>query len=270
MARRPVRSLTLPCAIYAPGRRVAHLHITLKNVPGALARVTSLLEAMRVNILSGHITALPGRPEGHVSIFVDLTNSYSSLDEIRAQLEKIDVVIGVRAFEPEMPGIIIDTAHFPLKFMGEEAVIMDIRHIEQMFGRLDEVFETGAYVILYEMGYRAGRAFAREVEEAFDMGKEDILRIIGALAIPRGWCIPEIVEWDEEAPRLVVRMRGLFTCKPFAGKRRRPTGHFMRGVLAGMVEELTGVRVKAKEVKCVAVGDPYCEFVVEKVEKWAR
>ena len=269
MACRPLRSLTLPCAIYGPGRRLAHLDITLKNVPGALAKVASLLGLMQVNILSGHITAFPGREEGHVSVFIDLTGVYSSLEEVKAQLEKLDVVIEVKAFEPEIPGIIIDTAHFPLKFMGEEAVVMDIRHIEQMFGRLDEVFESGAYVILYEMGRRAGQAFAREVEEAFDMGKEDILRIMGALAIPRGWCIPEIVEWDEKAPRLVVRMRDLFTCKSFAGKKERPMGHFMRGVLAGMVEELTGVRVKVKETRCVAMGDPYCEFVVERAEEWA-
>ena len=270
MGARPTRSMSFPCGIYAPGRKLAQLCMTLKNVPGALASVTGLLALLKVNILSGHIAAFPGRAEGRVSFFIDLSSSHVSLDEIVGRLRGLDVVIDLEAHRPEFPGLIVDTAHFPLKFMGQEALIIDIRHVGEMFGRLDEVFESGAYVILFEMGHRVGRKFVKEVRERFDVDKLRALQVLGSFAVARGWCVPELVEWDEQKPRLVVRMHDLFTCKPFAGQRKAPTGHLMRGVLAGIVEELTGASVKVKETKCVAKGDPYCEFVVERAEAWAR
>ncbi len=232
--------------------------------------MTNMLGLLGVNVLSGHLTAFPGQEAGYVSFFVDLSSSCVGLDEVVERLRSLDVVVDVEAHGPEFPGLIVDTSHFPLKFMGQEALIMDVRHIGEMFGRLDEVFESGAYVILFEMGHRVGRRFVEEVRERFGVDKLRALQVLGSFAVARGWCVPELVEWDEQKPRLVVRMHNLFTCKPFAGQREAPTGHFMRGVLAGIVEELTGASVKVVETRCVAKGDPYCEFVVERVEPWAR
>jgi len=94
----------------------------------------------------------------------------------------------------------------------------------------------------------------------------EALKVIADFAVARGWCIPEFVEFDEEKPRLVVRLRDLFECRLFKGRKNKPNSHFMRGILAGILEELFGVKIKVKEEKCVAMGDPYCEFVAERYE----
>ena len=42
-----------------------------------------------------------------------------------------------------------------------------------------------------------------------------------------------------------------------------PTGHILRGIIAGLVEAYTGRKVKAEETSCAAKGDPYCEIKIE-------
>ena len=265
MRRAIMRPHELSCGIIAPNRRLAQFCFTLKNVPGALAKVADKMAKHGINILSGHTTALPGEELGYVTFFADLTGLDIDMSAFLEQLRSMDVVENVVMLEPEIPGLIVDVAHFPLRFLGQDVVIIDLVMVGSMFSRLYEVFETGASVILYEMGYRAGRTTAEEIMRYGLRGLE-ALRAIMAFGIARGWCVPELVEWDEEAPRLVMRLWDNFECKPVAGKKDRPNSHLMRGIIAGLLEVLTGKKVKVKEVKCVAKGDDYCEFVAERYE----
>ena len=59
--------------------------------------------------------------------------------------------------------------------------------------------------------------------------------------------------------RFVIRLHGNFECTPFIGTRDRPVSHLIRGALAGR-------EFRVREVKCIAKGDEYCEFIIEPVE----
>ena len=56
-----------------------------------------------------------------------------------------------------------------------------------------------------------------------------------------------------------MRLHGNFECTPFIGTRDRPVSHLIRGALAGK-------EFRVREVKCIAKGDEYCEFIIEPVE----
>ena len=43
--------MSFPCGIHAPGRKLAQLCMTLKNVPGALASVTNMLGLLGVMVV---------------------------------------------------------------------------------------------------------------------------------------------------------------------------------------------------------------------------
>ena len=257
------KPMSFPCGVHAPGRELFQLCVTLENRPGALAEVAAVLAENNVNILSGHIEALPGQGHGLFSAFIDITEVSTNLASLLEELEGLSSVLEVKLLEPVMPGVVVNRALFPLKFMGEHAVIVDVRQVGHMFGRLGEVFSTGASVIIYEMGLRAGNALLASIRENFGVEGLDALKLMAALGMARGWCRTEVVEWDEEKPRLVVRMWDLFECMPFRNQGGRPRSHFMRGLLAGVVKAMTGVEVMARETRCIAKGDPYCEFVVE-------
>ena len=51
------RPRIIPCAIYAPGKRITQLVIEGRNVPSVLAKIASKIAEHNVNILSGMITA---------------------------------------------------------------------------------------------------------------------------------------------------------------------------------------------------------------------
>jgi predicted hydrocarbon binding protein len=42
-----------------------------------------------------------------------------------------------------------------------------------------------------------------------------------------------------------------------------PQSHYIRGVLDGFFSSLFKVEMEAKETKCIAKGDPYCEFEIK-------
>jgi len=265
MRARPRRPHEIPCGIRAAGREIAQFCISLKNVPGALGQVASEFARHGVNILSGYISAHPGERLGYVTFFADITDAAVGLEELVSALRKLDMVVELEVRGAEVPGLMVNSAHFPLLFLGQEVVIIDLRMVGHMFSRLDEVFDTGASVILYEMGMRAGKVIVEEIAEC-GIPEEDVLKVLTALGVARGWGITEILSWDLKAARLALRVWENFECKPLAGKKRKPHSHFMRGLIAGVVSKLTGQPVKVREVKCLAKGDPYCEFVAERVQ----
>jgi len=265
MRARPGRPIEMPCGIRAAGREVVQFCISLKNVPGALGQVAGELAKRGVNILSGYMSAHPGEELGYVAFFADITDAAVGLEELVSALRQLDMVAELEVHEAEVPGLIVDAVHFPLLFLGQEAVIIDLRMIGHMFSRLDEVFGTGASVILYEMGMRAGKVIVEEVAEC-GIPEKDMMKVIAAMGVARGWGITEILSWDPKAARLVLRIWENFECKPLAGRKRKPHSHLMRGLIAGIVSRLTGQPVKVREVKCLAKGDPYCEFVTERVQ----
>ena len=44
---------------------------------------------------------------------------------------------------------------------------------------------------------------------------------------------------------------------------KEPSSHMFRGMLAGVIEEIANRQVISLEEKCIAKGDPYCQFVVK-------
>lgn len=78
-----------------------------------------------------------------------------------------------------------------------------------------------------------------------------------------GWGILELRELNMEKATCTIRATENFECATFKGQVTEPRSHFMRGHLSGVFAEVFGRDVLAKEVKCVAMGDPHCEFSVE-------
>lgn len=81
----------------------------------------------------------------------------------------------------------------------------------------------------------------------------------------------EFLTIDEARKEATVRVYDSFVCQLFIGTREI-RGNFVRGFVAGWLAGHWGIsgeyEVLAREVKCIAKGDPYCEFVA-RVEKKA-
>jgi predicted hydrocarbon binding protein len=69
----------------------------------------------------------------------------------------------------------------------------------------------------------------------------------------------EIIEL--KADKAILRIHGLASASgsPFVGE---PLCHFSAGEMAGIIQVLTGRNAHVHEVKCLGMGDEYCEFVI--------
>ena len=257
------RPRIIPCAIYAPGKRITQLVIEGKNVPGVLAKIASKIAEHKVNILSGMMTAEPGKDTGILTLFLDLTDSKLKPEELVEELKALDVVLDAEVIAKKFGDIAIDGTTYTTLFLGKRIVMLDVDDVGAMFNWLDKTFGSGGHAILFDMGETAGRESAKKLRESYGLKGCDLIEAFLALHVAAGWFSYEVVECNEEELRFVIRLHGNFECTPFIGKRDRPMSHLIRGGLAGVFKEAYGRDFRVREVKCIAKGDEYCEFVVE-------
>ena len=117
--------------------------------------------------------------------------------------------------------------------------------------------------LIYAGGYTGGSLSSRRYKEVFGYSDEEIVDFMCRMGGQIGWGRFEVEELDPEAGRLVVRVYG----SPFAeayGASDRGVCHFIRGVLGGLGAGIFGAEVTAEEPQCVALGDPWCQFVIKR------
>jgi len=250
-------------SVYSPGRRLVEYVVELKNVPGAIAKVSNHLAEGGINILSGFHTAYPGKEAGIWGFFVDLTEAEVEPEEVAKQIGELDIVLDVRFSKAIFNGLIIDDLHFPVVILGERSATLKVKTFGDMFGRLYETFGSGAAVILHEMGVSAGEKEAKSVVEKYGVDRLRALQIILAERVAKGWGIPNIAEFDKKRLEATIKVQDLFECLPFKGKHKESRSHFFRGYLTGVFNQLFHKETLTTEVECVAKGDTKCIFTIK-------
>jgi len=88
--------------IMAENAKVVQIEVTMQDRPGALAKVTSKLSELKVDIIANRCTSITRREEGECTFIVDISQSSTDLEGVRKALESLDVVtqVMIRQFEP--------------------------------------------------------------------------------------------------------------------------------------------------------------------------
>jgi predicted hydrocarbon binding protein len=246
--------------IYSPKKRLVEFSIKKKNVPGALLAITKVISELKINILSGYVTAYPDEPISMVSFVADLTGLNLSVDEVVKKIQALDVVLDVKYAQPEIEGFMIDCMHFPLLALGEKSILFRLETIKNMFERIYASFGTGSAIIFYEMGIGAGERKARKLISEYELKGLDLLKIVMVERIAKGWGIPEIVHFDDKKCSAIIRVYELFECNIVKDMFNEPTSQFFKGYLKGLLKVIFSKEVEVIETSCVAKGDKYCEF----------
>ncbi len=77
----------------------------------------------------------------------------------------------------------------------------------------------------------------------------------------------KILKLDLKKPNITFRVWNLMDCSPFKEKMRETTSHYFRGMISGFVSKIAGKDLVFVETKCIAKGDPYCEFKTKSLVK---
>jgi len=256
-------SLAFPCAMYAPGRELTQLVIKAKNIPGVLAEIASEIAKHNINILSGLILAEPYEKVGEICMFLDLTESRLTFEQLVEKLKNLSSVLDVREAVRRFGDLVVNSYIRQITVLDRQAILLTTPHyVELTLEWLDEVFGTGGHAILFEIGVQTAKRAIKSMRERFNLRGRELIEAFLALHAAGGWFRYEIVKYDEEGRSFVIRLYDNIECKVFIGKKDKPVNHLIRGELEGAFDEAYGGKFKAIEVKCIARGDDYCEFVI--------
>lgn len=255
----------LPALYVLPGRRLVELVIETREAIGVIASITSILSENNINVL--YLTCyVVDAVKGRFICFIDVTESKITLNDLKEIIEKQPYTISVDVWASPIPGIIYDKLCFPTSVHGEESLIMRYSTFSSIIDGLRRYAGKTATIIFYHLGYYSGEEFSNYVREKLkplNISIASLAKIAFDLIRSLGDYDPELVNLDVENGRAIVHVHNSFEANPFRGVFKEPSCQFVRGNISGLLSGLIGRKLVAVERKCIASGDPYCEFYVE-------
>ncbi len=145
---------------------------------------------------------------------------------------------------------------------GLRAIIMREDVYKGLIRNLWEKIGENYRVILYHIGYEAGRNAYIRHKKTFSGKNERLLAVFQAIFQQVGYGILKWIYVSRSEGWAIATVEDPFECHLFKD-RGGASGHLIRGILAGWLSEFFGRTVIAKETMCVVVGDPYCKYYIK-------
>jgi predicted hydrocarbon binding protein/predicted amino acid-binding ACT domain protein len=234
-----------------------------------LASTLSLLAKHEINILGIVSESISKKDEIEVSMFLEVPEKEVDALDLERKLrdeinkEKMSFVKKIKVYD-HLNNFDADVVHFPL-FVGSLRVItFPTSLLGETIKSLMKVFNPSAVRAMF---WYQGKEFGRLVEEFYErefsiVNVNEAVNFLAIRTALHGWAIVEIVELDDERRNVTLRLFNNWECSMFKGSSE-PRSHYIRGVLDGFFSSLFKVEMEAKETKCIAKGDPYCEFEIK-------
>jgi len=251
--------------LFLPGRKVFGVLVEVELNPTVLLEISDLgfrhgvlVPTMQYNVVDG------GKIVGFG--FVDLTDADISIGELAEKIRHIKGVKNVQILHPTAEGFVADYLSIKLLLAGDRAVIFRKPGYKGLIVGMREQFGAAGEAFLYHCGYDAGIRYAKSHQElAAKLGITDPIQILHKISMPlyasMGLGKSEIVEVKAKPFQAIIRIYENFECELGVGAKK-PYSNFIRGIFAGLLAHLFSRRMEAVETRCIAKGDPYCEFKI--------
>ena len=253
--------------VYLPGRKVFPIYIKVAPEglyrPGVLADILQVFTSKNVPIVHLDISRPNGSTPIDIIIFADLTGREYLIDDIIRDIRLVNLVDYVRCNSPKFNGLASCNNCYFLTLMKERVVVFRKTLYEIFAKRLREELGSGYTAWLYQLGIALGKSAYRSNKELIGEDFEKLLKLGSVMFEQVGFGRVKIVEADALKGRVVIRVSDSFECELYKGQTSEPSSFFIKGMLKGYFDELIKRDVKVIETKCIAKGDPYCEFIIE-------
>jgi predicted hydrocarbon binding protein len=249
--------------LYKPNHRLFQLAFKAEMTSAPLATLCEALADLDIRILNASVSTPDGRT-GSWDVFVDCPNYSLTAEVVWAKLKAESSLREFRMSAGEE--LVVEELFFPLRLSGLGSRVMLITQdsFQRMLAAMGQMLGTGGSVVAYQEGQALGSIYAGGLRALI---KGDIRRFLGQLAklygaTGVGRC--EFVEMNFDLMHFVVQVRDSIECQ---GKSSaKPNSQWIRGHLTGGATVTLDTPMQCEETRCVAMGDPYCEFHISKSE----
>ncbi len=259
--------------MFYKGRKLYGLVLRGHSRPGALEHTTDILVRHGIDITYLSLGPMRRGERGSLVLFLDFTEADVKPEELAEEFEALEFIEKAEVIKPRFEGFIADEVSFPIMLGSHRALIFSEPALRGFFIEFREHLGSGGEAMLYHIGREVGAERGRHInEEAERMGINSLRDkfIIGEVIFKSlGYGIPQTMDFNEDPPFFKMRVYHCIEC----GLGRdvgRPFSHYVRGVIAGFASEIFNRDMLVEETKCIAMGDPYCEFEVKPKERSRR
>ena len=241
---------------YSAQKKLFHVVVRIRDVPGALAGVLTLLTT-ELNLLGSTSYSIED-DTAMFSCFAEALRKSETSEEIQGLLAHSPWVLETKVSESKN-GLLVDSFHTGVQVGNGEPYIMFPRAgMDDIFEKLVKTFGSGGETILYELG----RNFGYDRFELYKplLGPEPRTRVDEATHIfeALGYGASTITMNPDGSVRVVVE--DCFECATPSEIGRSCA--FRRGLAAGSFAALLEHETRCQETKCRSKGAKFCEFVI--------
>jgi len=165
--------------------------------------------------------------------------------------------------EPSLKRVKVKRKHRErITHLGDDWILLRVEALQGMFEEVNKVLGTGSSLVWYTAGKGAGRSMAKVFQTRLKEG-ESLAAFFDKFAQSYarwGWGRIEKTFLREKTGEFIIRIYD----NAFARGQhsQTPSCYFVKGFIEGLMETLTGKHATSEETKCMAKGDPYCEFQI--------
>ena len=227
----------------------------LEKIVGILAKRGISIILLRTNATRDYFETL---------IFIDITDTEADINEVIKEILSVKAVKHVELIDPVADGLIANYLHYPPTILGQRAIILRKPLWEAFIRGGYERFGEAHAVFLYHLGRNAGLSDYKAHEGLIGYNPKSLIALAESFFKICGFGSLKVEKIREEPPVAIVRVYNSCECELFLGSKR-PSSHFIRGLIAGWFCGFFKRDMSAEEVECIAKGDKSCMFRVYRV-----
>jgi len=154
-----------------------------------------------------------------------------------------------------------------INIMGVGAVIISAPVPADLFLRVYKAAGKKAFDIFYQVGRNHGILIGKTAAKHFGVDRSKFFSQMTDSVNMMGIGMVEIVNSNPSTGEAMYRLRNSTVAQEFLrlnGKKAKfPVDWFFTGNITGIYESVFKGKFTCKEVRCMAMGAPYCEFVAK-------
>ena len=227
-----------------PRTRVLVVNVELRSEVGCAADLIRIFSQHGVNVLSFIMWTGLKDERVYATLFLDLENREIPQEPLR-ELKYSSKVERIRLVS--------------LPLTPREAALISLTVAEAKgLRRMAESLGSGGKAIMFHSGFEAGRDLAEKFKASYDSNRRALENfLLYSEVLGRG---KFRLESYLDGAYCKVIVEGLVECVRV--RSSEPNSQMFRGMLSGFISGLWGREVSAVETRCIAKGDPYCEFEI--------